>query len=231
MIPVLTRQRVHFFFLERPVLPYFELADRDGADRGAHQLPHAAAYLLDHPPHLAIAALGDDHLERSLVLILPEQMHLGRTRGTFIQLHPRAQLLQLLLAQLARRFHQVSLRHLVVRIHNALGKLRIVGQDQQTAGVQIQPSHRNHVLRQAADQIVDRRPAFRVLIRRQVAFGLVEQNVFLLGCLDGLAVKRYGIPFEIHPLIGSLRGAAVHLHPAGRDPFAGLGPRTDSGFG
>jgi hypothetical protein len=81
----------------------------------------------------------------------------------------------LLVGQDPGRFHEIGLGDLALRIHDALGELCVVGEDQQSAGFEIETAHGNHILGDTFEQIVDSWPAFRVFVSGEIAFRLVQQ--------------------------------------------------------
>jgi hypothetical protein len=66
---------------------------------------------------------------------------LGGTRGAIAQFNSMTQPIKFGFVDQVRALHQISLRDLVIRIRQPFGELRIVGQDQQPAGIEIEPAH------------------------------------------------------------------------------------------
>jgi len=62
-------------------------------------------------------------------------------KGDFTKQVPPAQLFNLVVAQKRGCLHMVGLGHLVFRVGDALGKTRIVGQQEEPAGVQVEAAH------------------------------------------------------------------------------------------
>ncbi len=93
---------------------------------------------------------------------------------------PWRKLVQLIVGQQRRRFHQIGLRHFRFRAGDVIAERRVVGEDQQAGRVQIQPARRKHPL--LATRRADRRPsaALRIFISGQIALGFVQQQVNLL---------------------------------------------------
>ena len=142
-----------------------------------------------------------------------------------------AQLVQLLVVEQEGRFHQIRFRHLRFGTGDVIAERGIVGQDQQAGGVLIQAAHRKHEVFHAGEQIVNGRPAFRILVSGQVAFGFVEQQVLLLARRERTAVELDAIVLRIDPHIRRLHFLAVDGDAAGADPTARFGARADSELG
>ena len=77
----------------------------------------------------------------------------------------------------------------VIGIGDPFGKARVAGEQQQPAGVLIQPADRDHPASGVLDEIVNRRAAFGIFEGSNVAGGLVKQQVDLLGRFDQVVVE------------------------------------------
>lgn len=130
----------------------------------------------------------------------------------------------------ARRLHQVSLRHLVARVHHGFGELRIVGEDQQAGGVQVQAPYRNDVRGVEWKQVVDRGPSIRIAMGGEITLRLVHQQVHGMSRADRLTVDGDGVPFQIDPVLRVADHGAVDLNAPSGDHLAGIGSRCDSGL-
>ena len=148
-----------------------------------------AAHRFDHAPHLAIASLCDRQLQKGLRFRIAKANGLGRPRRPVFQNHAFAQLPHGVFRQNRRAFHQISLRHMMIRIGQPLRQLSVVGQDQQSAGVQIQPSDGRDELADIAQQIVNRRTALRIFVSSQITLRLVEQQIGSVRGLQRCAVQ------------------------------------------
>lgn len=107
---------------------------------------------------------------------------------------------------------------MVLWIRQLFGELRIVGKDQQSAGVQIQPSDRRNELIDAPDQVVNRQPPLGIFVRGDVALGLVEKNVKALRGFERLSVEGHAIAPKLNPVVGILDHLSVHRDAARMDP-------------
>jgi len=163
---------------------------------------------------------------------IADAFHVRGLRRPIAQHHAVAQTLKLLVAQQGGGFHQIRFGDLVIRIGNPLGKTRIAGEQQKSAGVLIQPPHRDHpaslVFDDFLNEIVNRRPAFGIFVAGDVAGGLVKQQVNLRARFHRPAVQSYFVAPQIHPVIGSLDRLSIHLDAAHADPSARVGARTQS---
>ena len=146
-------------------------------DRVADGLTHVA-----HLPGAPFVQHDRDHR-----LILPrakrrlDQPHRGRCGPAPVDRHTPAQPIERRLVGHAADAHVVFPFHLVTRVEQPFGQRTVVGQQQQALGVVVEPPHRIDVLADVRQQIEDRRPALRVLPRRDVPARLVEQDIAVMG--------------------------------------------------
>ena len=219
-------QGPHLFLGQPAVLSYLQIADGQRADGHPDQFQHLAAYRFHHAAHLPVTAFRDGDLEHCLAAGLSQVAHDGRTRRPVFQLDAAAEPAQVFLAQAAACFYQVGFRDLVIRIGDALGELRVVGEQQKTAGVQVEAAHRDHTLFEIPQQVVNRGTALRIAGGGEVAFGFVKKQVDLAAFADRAAVELHVVAFEVDPVVGIGDAPAVHLDPAGGDPLPGLDARA-----
>ena len=97
-----------------------------------------------------------------------------------------------------------------------------------SAGVQIQPAHRDHPASGVLDEIVNRGPAFGIFESGDVTGGLVQQQVDFLGRFDRLVVESHFVARQIHPVIGGLDQLSIHFDAARANPLAGVGARSQA---
>jgi len=119
----------------------------------------------------------------------------------------------------------------MIRVGEPLGEIGVVGQYEQTAGVQIESAHRRQPGVYALEQVVNRGPALGIAVRRQVPLRLIEQDVSFGRGANWFPVERYATSIQIDPLVRIADHLSVHSDAAAADPAPGFGSRTDSGFG
>jgi len=110
------------------------------------------------------------------------------------------------------------------------GKLRVAREQQQSAGVLIQPAHGHNPASGILNEIVNGRPPVGIPEGGDVAGGLVEQQVDFLARFDGLVVQGDFVAPEIHPVIGSLDQLAIYFDSSCADPLARFGARSQARF-
>ena len=138
-----------------------------------HPEPHRFA----HAPHLPVATLVNADVERRTLALRARQPHIGRTGAhAGLERHARAHATQLTRVGNVADQHLVALLHAVARVHELVRQLAVVGDEQEAAGVRVEPSHRKEP-RPGRQEIAHRRPSLGVGECRDHADRLVHQEV------------------------------------------------------
>src|SRR5262249_24533155 len=91
-----------------------------------------------------------------------------------LELHAAEQALLLLVREPAQQPHRVLALDLEARVHEAVGELAVGGEDQQPAGVEVEPAHRPPAPAIHLGQLLEHGgPALGVVARDDLALGLV----------------------------------------------------------
>ncbi len=162
---------------------------------------------------------------------IAKALDLRRTGGAVAQFNPSAELVEGFIAHRTGAFDQIGFGNFEIRIGETLGELGVVGEDQKTAGVEVQAANRRDERFDIGDQVVDGLAALGVLKCRDVAGGFVEKNVKELLVLQGLVVEENFVAFEIDPQIRVLDNPSVDAYTSGVDPASRLRARAKASFG
>jgi hypothetical protein len=119
----------------------------------------------------------------------------------------------------------------VIGIGEAFGELVVVGQEEESAGIEVEPSYGRDERVYRGYQIVDSGAALGIFEGGDVARGLVEQDVQAVLRLEGLVIEEDLVAVEIDPLVRVFNDASVDLDAPAVDPASGLGAGAESGFG
>lgn len=203
-----------------------QISDSHRTDGRAHQLEHLAPDGVNHAPHLAIPALRQGDLEEGVLRTVAQPLDDSRTGGAVTEGHTAPEEIQLVIVQESGRFHLIRLGDFMYRVCKPFGELRVVGKNQQPARVQVQPAHGKHPLAYGGHEIIDSGTAFGIFVGREIAFGLIEEQIEFLACVNGLVVKSDAVAREIHPVIWRLDLSAVDANSPGSNPVPGFGART-----
>src|SRR5713101_3564550 len=166
-------QSSHFLPRQLSRSPDGQIADANRTDRDAHELEHFRAQGLDHAPNLTVAAFGDRDFEDALAAALANAFDARRARRSIFELDSAAELVELRISQVFGCLHEVRLRHFVIGIRQPLGERRVVRENQQPAGVEIEPADGEEILI-SLQQIVNRRSPLWIAIGRQVSLRFVK---------------------------------------------------------
>jgi hypothetical protein len=172
------------------------------------------ADLLAHPPDLALSALVDRQLER----VRGQTPDPRGRRWTVVELNAGPQRAQRPLPYGWPRDHRaVGLVDLEARVREPVGELAIVGQEDQTGGVGVQPANREQA-KLPTDQADDGRAPLRVTRCRYDARRLVDgvHHSFDRAFTNPAAVER-DLVARSHVARWIEHRLATDPHPPGAD--------------
>src|SRR4051812_20533415 len=212
---------------EQPRLPLRQATELQRAERDAPQRQHAMADGLAHPLDLALAPLADRQLEHGRAHLA----HLRRRGLAVLEDHALAQALQgTVLHEPALHLGHVGARHLVARVHELVGELSVVGQQDEPGGVGVQPADRVQA-NACVDELRDDAAPVRVLRSRYHAGRLVDEIDDLLG----LQCDRCAVDLDVVGLVHVARRVQDDLAADGDPSLAHdvlrSAPRGDAGVG
>ena len=147
------------------------------------------AEVLEHDADLLVASFDEPHFVPGIVAAARADAARRARCGVPLERNAGAELLFLFGCELAFRFDQVSLRHVAARGGDGVGELTVVGKQNETFAVIIEPAHGIDAAFHAVQEIENRGRALRVAGGADHAVGLVERDVDkVLGLADQLAV-------------------------------------------
>jgi hypothetical protein len=196
---------------------HLERSVADRADAHAPEADHRVPDGVAHIAHLPRLPLVNRHGYQRLVgacaqAALDHAHHRGR-RTLTLDPHAAAHPIQAFLGRFAAYAREVFPFHLVAGMQQAFGERPVVGEEQQAFRVVVESSHGVDVLGDLGEQIEHGRPALRVLPRRDVAPGFVEQDVAVArGDPDPRAVDADVVAAGLGPRAEFQYGRAVHRH-------------------
>jgi len=100
------------------------------AASGAHQIQNRIAHRVEHPSNDAVPARVQRHLDQASVVQSLNHARAVAHDGAIIKVDPRAERAHRLFTDGTVNPGPVGLRHLVARMHQSVGQLTIVGQQQ-----------------------------------------------------------------------------------------------------
>jgi hypothetical protein len=184
------------------------------------------------PLHEVLPPLGHDQLHPGVALGLVEDLRFDRVRHSVFETHAIDELLQRRLIGHALHLGQVDAGHLVAGVHQLVGKLAVVGEQQRALGVVVQPADGEDAAAGVLRVVGHGGPALRVGQRGDHPGRLVEEEVLPLAVdADELAVEQHQILRRVDagPELGD--DLAVHLHTAIDDHRLSVTTRSHSRSG
>ncbi len=200
---------------------------------GSHQTPGASAQLvihlqrtngntaqhLDFQPHVLaqtthfpLASFTQGENQGAMALLDTLLLHIQRADELIIVIEALDDAAAQAGGELSLAFHIVTLENLAGGMHDLLGIIAIVGQNQQTLGITVQTTNREETTKTLGNQLEDQLLRMLVLRTAGVANGLVQQNIDLaLGMgLNNATLKTNHVLLGIHIVRG--RGHSLVIH-------------------
>ncbi len=216
---------------QRPELAGGQTLGRDRPDRDPGQGHHLVAELGEHPPNLAVLALGQDQFQdRRLAPLADRPDPLGPDLA-FGQPDPVGELRQDLASGRAGDGHPVKLLDAELGVGQLVGQFAIVGQEHQADAHLVEPPDGVDALGDLGQEVEDPGPARGVVVGRDVSLGLVDREVDRPLQMDLLAVHRHGLAGGVDFGPEFLDDLATDRHPPLEDQFLARPTGTDAGMG
>ena len=217
-----------FSHLQRPV--------RDGAESHALESDDRVTDGIAHVPNLPCPPLVQRDRDQRLILARAQagvdDAHDGRRRPAARDHDAAAQPIELALVGHAPQARMVLALDFVARVEQARREFPVVGEQEQTLRVVVEPSNGIDVLAHLGEQVEHGRPALGILPGRHVAARLVEQDVAVLrGDTHALAIHPDVVAGRVGPGPEFEDGDPVHGHAAIHDQRLGRAPRRDTRCG
>lgn len=148
----------------------------DWTDARADELDHGVAYPVEHTPDDPVPTLVDHDAQDGPGFLVAQRTYLLRDHPVAVNGHPATQGLEHRWRRETVDERLILLLHLVARVHDAVGKVSVIREQEQAGRRPVEPSYRNHALRHV-DQVHDGAAIPLVAHRRDIAGWLVEHDV------------------------------------------------------
>jgi hypothetical protein len=187
---------------------------------------------LEHPLHLMRAAFMNGQLDPRVLLGYLDLFHDGRPRLTVLQADALLQETNFLFAQDALDLDEVHLGDMVAGMQQGLAHCAVIRQQHEPLGVEVQTAHGEHPDVHAIQQVLDRRPAFRIAEGRDVSLGFVEDDVrvrFDPPQMPAIDLDMVVVRVDARPQLTN--DLAIDRDPPLGDQLLGLSARGEAGRG
>ncbi len=202
---------------------------REWSDPRPHEANHSPARTVHHATNLTISSF--DQLDLVLRARPPrgERPHTDCAQPLALRLDPRDEPREPRTRQWAIGPHPVHFGYMVPRVNEPRRQLAVVGEQQESLAVPVEPSHRIQADAQRARQKIEHRPApLRVSARAQHTTGLVQEEVVPRLRTQPAPVHADVVPRRIHPGARLQNRPAVDHHSTGANPLDGAASRRDA---
>src|SRR5690348_3994734 len=197
------------------------------ADQPVHLQPEMA----EHVPHLAVLALADRESEPHIRSLLAVERGLDRSVMDALDRDAVAQPVEIGLRHPAERAHAVAAPPAGLRQLQHAGEAAVVGEQQETLGVDVEPADRDKARQMLRQGVEDGRPPLRIGAGgHEAAWRVVEEEPGTLARGQWRAVHRDAIGGR-DAAAGLPDHLAVDRNPAGRNPGLGLAARREARAG
>jgi len=190
-------EQVDFLAGQGADLPSGQTFQGDRADGDAGQHHHLMTELGQHSPDLAVLPFGEDQFEDRRVPLLG---HRADPLGPDLPLgepDPLGQLIESGALGTPGDDDAVQLLDAELGVRELVGEFAVVGHDHQPDAHLVEPADGVDPLGDFRQEVEDARPSRRVVVRRDVALGLIDGEVDQAFLLDLLAIDRDGDPPEV----------------------------------
>ena len=131
-------KRFQFVQREFPELPDLQTFDADGSDRDAGKFEDFAPNGLNHTADLPVAAFGDGDFEEAVLFRITQTIDDCGARGPVGEFDAFAQGFELLFGYKGAAFDLIGFGDLVIGVRQTLGELRVVGEDDEAGGFEVE---------------------------------------------------------------------------------------------
>ena len=150
-------------------------------DRDAPQFVDRVADSIEHLAHLPIPAFRYRDAQRGVfVVTCRSDLHERALRAASFNFDASREALDVARVRHTEDAHLVHAWHLVARMRESGGKFAVVGQQQQSLGVEVESANGINVLADAGQQLHHRSSTLWVGPRGDVPFGFVQEKIAVL---------------------------------------------------
>ena len=210
-----------------------EGAEGEGADAEADELLNGVAEDRAHATDLALAAFGEDELEPRALGggtqgRLEESCGGGTGDPTPTEIHAVGEHLEGLGIGTTADAGVVGPGHVVLRVGEAAGEGRVVGEEKEPGGVSVEAAHREHPAIQVPEAVVHGGAPRGVHPGGEETHGLVKGDDHALEPgADPEAVDEDDVAGGVHGRARRAHLAVIDGDPTSGDPALGLAARAD----
>ncbi len=229
-MPANMRPKCFYFFVGQfAPLAGRQIAKQHRALTHANEPQHLVAKHFSNFTNLAFAALVQHDPHPNTIFAALQHVNPGWRRRHIVQLHAIAPLAQRLCRRRLVEQRTIFFFNLIAGVCQALGKLAVVGHQQQAFAVIIEPANRKQP-RGQIDQSNHCWAALRIIGGGNDAGGFIQHDVgSRINFPDRLTVDENRILLGINACAGDNHDFAIDRHPAGANELLAVAPRGDTG--
>ena len=205
-----------------------ETLETHGANSDPRQRHHFMAELREHPANLAILAFGENHFEDACLSLLADDPHALGSNLALGEPDTLGELVENLALGKAGDHDSINLLNAKFGVSEFVGEVAVVGQENQTRALLVEPSDCVHPLRDLGEQVDHQGFSGGVVIAGDVTLGLVDGVINMPLKPDLLTVDMNGRVRGVDLDAEFLGNLAVDRHSPLRDEFLASPSRSQA---
>jgi len=207
-------EEVHLLPGEEPPPARLQPFESNRPNRDSRERHDLVTKLCEHPANFAVLALGQDHLQDRGVPLVRDRLDTLRPNLAFGEPDSLDELLKHFGGRLPCDHGAVDLLHAELRVRQLVGQFPVVREEHQPDAHLVEPSDAVDPLRDARNKIHHSGTARGIIVRRYIAFWLVDRDIRGFLILNRHTVDRHAVA-SYHDLRAEFTGdLAVDCHPS-----------------
>ena len=195
------------------------------------QFNHLMANSSQQSTNFAVLAFLQFQFQNRAASLMSYDTNALKTEEAFGKVHPVPQLIQCLWSRPAGDMTTIAPHHFETGMRQSLGKIAVVGQQQQALRVFVQSPDREEPLIRDRDHVDRARTSFRVAVGAEHAFGFVQQEVTESGKSQPFGIEADIVSFRGDGTSRIVDDDPVHRNAAVPNVLFTVAPRVHSGHG
>jgi len=162
---------------EMTISAFCKIAQREPSGLDPFEPDHGMTHMVEHAPHLALPSFVDRNIDPGVRFFLPDLSDLGRRGLAVLQEDACFQRRDGAVFKHALDLHQIGLGKFMFGVCDQMGKIPVIGQEQQALGIVVQPADRVYADLDAFEQIMHRGSSLRIGHGRHKSRRLVQHDI------------------------------------------------------
>jgi hypothetical protein len=208
------------------ILPQADAADANRSETNPFELHHFVADTSKQTSDFPILPFGHRDLDPGALTGFLDRLDSVHPEFAFREEEPLFECFEGLPSRLASHLGLVIPIDPVLGVCEFLGKIAVIGHDQQSGGIFIESADCEQPRSEIREQIDHSPPALRIAVSAEEAGWLVQHVVFLPFHPERFTIERNDLRLRLHPHPQHICYRAIDRHATSRDQFLAFTPRA-----